>query len=127
MGNATEIDTGFIVLEHDLYMQSVDLAVGYTLDKALSFSPSLKLEPIGTCQGWPASDLYLETTTNATFPFQNSTAASAATTTAAARASGSAQGAQGSKSGARGSFAGVPTLGAMLAGLSVMLGGLLMV
>lgn len=32
-----------------------------------------QLKPIGTCQGWPASDLYLETTTNKTFPYANST------------------------------------------------------
>ncbi|KAL5537167.1 CDA2_1 [Sanghuangporus sanghuang] len=127
LSNATELDTGFIVLQHDLYQQSVDLAVGYTLDLALNFTPSLTLEPIGVCQGWPATDLYLETTTNTTFPYPDSVISTNVSTTASARATavtadGAAQG-----SGARANFASLPTLGAMLAGLSVLVGGLLMV
>jgi peptidoglycan/xylan/chitin deacetylase (PgdA/CDA1 family) len=74
LGNATTMDTGFVVLQHDLYEQAVDLAVGYTLDKALKHQPPFNLKPIGTCQGWPASNLYLQTTTNTTFPYKNSTA-----------------------------------------------------
>lgn len=31
LANAQNISSGFIVLEHDLYQQSVDLAVGYIL------------------------------------------------------------------------------------------------
>lgn len=79
-------DYSFIVLEHDLFQQTVDLAVGYTLNTALSFQPQLTLEPIGKCQGWPATNLYLETTTNTTFPYPDTNAADAATTTASARA-----------------------------------------
>ena len=58
LDNATVIDTGFavslipkalainnylrfIVLEHDLYQQTVDMAVGYTLPSALNFTPHL--------------------------------------------------------------------------------------
>ena len=86
LNNATVIDTGFIVLEHDLFPQEVDLSVGYFLPAALGFQPKLSLKPIGTCQGWPATNMYLETTTNATFPYPDSPAASQATTTAQARA-----------------------------------------
>lgn len=124
LGNASQLETGFIVLQHDLYMQTVDIAVGYTLNLALNNTPSLKLEPIGTCQGWPGSDLYLETTTNSTFPYPNSPAASGATTTASARATGAA--AQGSSSGAR-LQSSVSGTSLMLAGLSVLAGGLLVV
>ena len=41
LGNASLIDTGFIVLQHDLFVQTVDLAVGYTLQAALSHTPPL--------------------------------------------------------------------------------------
>lgn len=33
----------FVVLEHDLYAQTVDLAIGYTLPAALNFTPTLKV------------------------------------------------------------------------------------
>ena len=43
MANSTQIDTGFIVLEHDLFEITVDLAVGYTLDAALTHNPPFKV------------------------------------------------------------------------------------
>jgi len=70
---ASNMNTGFIVLEHDLYEVTVDLAVGYTLDAALTHNPPLKLDAIGTCSKMPATDIYLETTTNKTFPYTNHT------------------------------------------------------
>jgi hypothetical protein len=33
------LNTGFIVLEHDLYQQTVDLATGYTIPFALAHQP----------------------------------------------------------------------------------------
>lgn len=47
---ATEMDTGFIVLEHDLYQQSVDLAVSYILPQAIN-EGKLKLLPVNECLG----------------------------------------------------------------------------
>jgi hypothetical protein len=41
LSNATTLNTGFIVLEHDLYAQTVDLAIGYTLPAAMTFTPAL--------------------------------------------------------------------------------------
>jgi len=73
LGNATTLDTGFIVLQHDLFQLTVDLARGFTLQAAQAHNPPFALKPIGTCLGWPAEDLYLETTTNKTFPYNNST------------------------------------------------------
>jgi len=73
LGNATELDTGFIVLQHDLFEITVDLAVGYTLDTALKHQPKFDLKPIGECQHFPAGNLYLETNQNATFPYRNQT------------------------------------------------------
>ncbi|EAU90331.1 chitin deacetylase [Coprinopsis cinerea okayama7 len=65
----TSMETGFIVLQHDLYEISVDLAMGFTLPLALSYSPSLSLQPIGQCINKPTRDLYLESNTNKTFPY----------------------------------------------------------
>ncbi|KAI0832104.1 hypothetical protein BC628DRAFT_1336222 [Trametes gibbosa] len=66
LGNATLMDTGFIVLEHDLFEITVDIATGYTLDAALNHQPAFHLESIGQCLSLPAGNLYLETTTNTT-------------------------------------------------------------
>ncbi|KAI0704513.1 hypothetical protein C8T65DRAFT_245077 [Cerioporus squamosus] len=63
LGNATTMDTGFIVLEHDLFEITVDLAVGYTLDAALTHTPPFKLESIGQCMSIPMNDMYKETAT----------------------------------------------------------------
>ena len=127
LGNATEIDTGFIVLEHDLFQQTVDIAVGYTLNLALNFTPQLTLEPIGTCQGWPASNMYLETTTNTTFPYPDSDISTEVSTTNSARATAitqASQGSSGKSSGALERFS-MPGMSLVLAGLSVLAGGLL--
>ncbi len=83
LSDAATLDTGFIVLEHDLFPQEVDLGVGYFLQSALQFTPKLTFKPIGACQGWPETNMYLETTTNATFPYPDSREASEATTTTA--------------------------------------------
>ncbi|KAG5647489.1 hypothetical protein DXG03_009425 [Asterophora parasitica] len=66
--NATAIDSGFIVLQHDLYELTVDLAIGYTLNAALNHNPSFKLLPIGQCSKIPTSNLYFESNQNHTFP-----------------------------------------------------------
>ncbi|KAG6902574.1 hypothetical protein C0995_014580 [Termitomyces sp. Mi166 len=71
LSNATVIDTGFIVLQHDLYQITVDLAIGYTLNAALTHNPPFKLEAIGKCSNLPASNLYFESSTNNTFPSYN--------------------------------------------------------
>ena len=39
--SASQLETGFIVLQHDLYQQTVDLAIGHTLDAARRFQPQL--------------------------------------------------------------------------------------
>ena len=48
------------VLEHDLYQQSVDLAVDFVLPMALS-NPQLSIQPIIQCLGMDASQAYVET------------------------------------------------------------------
>uniref|UniRef100_A0A0W0G8K9 chitin deacetylase n=1 Tax=Moniliophthora roreri TaxID=221103 RepID=A0A0W0G8K9_MONRR len=66
LGNASTMNNGQI---------SVDLAVGFTLDAALTHNPPFTLKPIGECSKIPTSNLYLESNTNKTFPFTNSSAA----------------------------------------------------
>lgn len=73
LGNASTIDTGIIVLEHDLYELTVDLAIGYNLETAQNHNPAFTLKPIGECYGIPTTDLYRETNTNTSFPFPNTT------------------------------------------------------
>jgi len=71
--NASNIDTGFIVLQHDVHEITVDLAVGYTLDAAMNHNPKFTLKAIGECTKTPTTNLYLETTQNSTFPYANRT------------------------------------------------------
>ncbi|KAJ6581925.1 hypothetical protein B0H19DRAFT_929585 [Mycena capillaripes] len=69
LGNASTLDTGFCVLEHDLYEMTVDLAIGYTLNAALTHNPPFKLEAIGKCSNIPTNNLYVESNANKSFPF----------------------------------------------------------
>lgn len=68
LNNASAMETGFIVLQHDLYESTVSLGVGYTIPFALGFTPALSLQPIGQCIKKPTTDLYLESNTNKSFP-----------------------------------------------------------
>jgi hypothetical protein len=61
--------TGFIVLEHDLYEQTVELATGYILPDALArTSPKLNIMPVSQCLGLNLTDAYMETNNNSTHP-----------------------------------------------------------
>jgi len=73
LNNATQMDHGFIVLQHDLYPHTVDLAVGYTLNAAQTHNPPFKLQSIGDCLNMPSGNLYLESNTNTSFPSANHT------------------------------------------------------
>ncbi|KAG8824405.1 chitin deacetylase, partial [Serendipita sp. 399] len=67
--DAANLNTGFIVLAHDLYQQSVDLAIGYILPDALArTSPKFKLMSIIECLGEPLANAYRETNNNSTNP-----------------------------------------------------------
>lgn len=76
IGNATTINTGFIVLEHDLFAQTVDLATGYILPAALANQPKFDIKPVISCLNKPMSDSYLETNDNKTNPLPTGTASS---------------------------------------------------
>jgi len=65
---APSMSTGFIVLEHDLFQQTVDLTIGYFLPAALAQTPKLVIQPIRECLGLTAADSYIETNDNSTHP-----------------------------------------------------------
>jgi peptidoglycan/xylan/chitin deacetylase (PgdA/CDA1 family) len=73
LANGTKFPTGFITLQHDLFEQTVDLAVGYSLDAALNHQPKFNLQTVGQCQKWAPTELYRETSKNSTFPYKNGT------------------------------------------------------
>ncbi|KAJ4476663.1 hypothetical protein J3R30DRAFT_3488109 [Lentinula aciculospora] len=64
--HANEIDTGFIVLEHDLFEETVQLATGYILPSAMN--QSFDIKPVISCLNKPMSDAYIETNDNSTNP-----------------------------------------------------------
>lgn len=75
ISNATTLDHGFIVLEHDLFAQTVDLATGYILPAALANNPKFDIKPVISCLNKPLSDSYLETNDNATNPLPTASGA----------------------------------------------------
>lgn len=68
MGNVSTLGHGFIVLEHDLFAQTVDIATGYILPDALAFTPKLDIKPVISCLNKPMTDAYLETNDNSSNP-----------------------------------------------------------
>ncbi|KAG8733561.1 chitin deacetylase [Ceratobasidium sp. 414] len=68
---ASSMNTGFIVLSHDLYQQTVDLATGYIIPDALA--RGFHLQNIITCMKKPLSEAYIETSSNGTSPASTGT------------------------------------------------------
>lgn len=64
IGGSSALPTGFIVLAHDLYVQSVALAVEFVLPQAIAMK-NLTIQPIITCLGKPLSEAYIETASDA--------------------------------------------------------------
>lgn len=128
IGNASTLDTGFIVLEHDLYQQSTSLAVDYVLPYALQ-QPNLKLEAIYQCLGQSLEDVYIETAQNNTASAVPSTVDRGSVATAGVPAAGgssrNSSSSNTSGTGAASQLAAAPLLSAVvalaLAGLAVAL------
>jgi peptidoglycan/xylan/chitin deacetylase (PgdA/CDA1 family) len=66
VGNAETRQDGFIVLEHDLFQQSVEVATGYILPDAIAHNFTIK--PVITCLGKTYNDAYIELNDNSTNP-----------------------------------------------------------
>ena len=65
---AENMNDGFIVLEHDLFQQTVEVATGYILPDALAHQPAFNITPVVTCLDMPMGDAYLETNDNSSNP-----------------------------------------------------------
>jgi peptidoglycan/xylan/chitin deacetylase (PgdA/CDA1 family) len=68
MQNVMTMNTGFIVLEHDLFQQTVEVATGYILPDALARQPKLNITTVNSCLNRPVGDAYLETNDNTSNP-----------------------------------------------------------
>ncbi|KAF8714521.1 Polysaccharide deacetylase, partial [Rhizoctonia solani] len=71
LSKASTLNTGFIVLSHDLYQQTVDIATGYIIPDALA--RGFQLKNIVTCLRKPLSEAYIETSSNKTSPASTGT------------------------------------------------------
>jgi len=91
IGNATTRNSGFIVLEHDLFEQTVEVATGYILPDALAHNPPFTIQPVATCLNLDMADAYIETNDNSTHlpALSAAVSASAVTTTAVPSSTGS--------------------------------------
>jgi len=98
LGNASSINTGFIVLEHDLFQQTVEVATGYILPDALAHNPKFTIEPVISCLNKPMRDAYIETNDNSTNP-QPINSASVPATALSSGAPGSVQATGGASNG----------------------------
>jgi len=115
MGNASTINTGFIVLEHDLFEQTVEIATGYILPDALARQPPLTIQPVINCLSRDLADAYIETNNNSTNPPAFSAAVSDGAVTTTAVPAGSTGG----------SSTGSSTGGSNSAGVSIQSSGLM--
>jgi len=76
MNNVSTRDSGFIVLEHDLFQQTVEVATGYILPDAMA--RGLTIEPVYACLKKSIADTYVETNDNTTNPVPTGFGASVA-------------------------------------------------
>jgi hypothetical protein len=78
---APSLDTGVIVLQHDIYVETVDIAIGATIPHALSVNPSFNVRTyllaplcfLATCFVPSVISTLLCTLENLTSPFVHST------------------------------------------------------
>lgn len=66
LAGSKTLDTGFIVLEHDLFGVTVEIATGYILPEGLA--SNLTIMPIIECLHLDLSNAYIETNDNETNP-----------------------------------------------------------
>ncbi|KAI9462349.1 glycoside hydrolase/deacetylase [Lactarius psammicola] len=117
LGNVSTIDTGFIVLEHDLFQQSVEVATGYILPDALAHQPSFDIQPVVKCLNLEPGDAYLETNDNSSNPLPiSSSDTNTTSSTSNTTSSSSGKNSSGSSSG--------DTKNGALAGVVMNIGGL---
>ncbi|KAG8697886.1 chitin deacetylase [Ceratobasidium sp. 395] len=127
LDRASSLSTGFVSLQHDLYAQTVNMAVGYFLPAGTTHKPPFNLQSVNQCLKKPLSEAYLETSTssgspapggNSTAPATSGTATrTSATGTGTATAGSSTNGAMSTNTG----FASAAIVGTLIAGLAALL------
>ncbi|KAF8605852.1 hypothetical protein BDV93DRAFT_604872 [Ceratobasidium sp. AG-I] len=133
LDRASSLNTGFVSLQHDLYAQTVNLAVGYLLPAGVSHNPSFNLQSVNQCLKQPLSAAYLETSGATTPAAGNSTAPVSASASGSATRTGSASSSSTASAGAStgsstngaaprsAAFAGVGIVGIVVGGLVALL------
>jgi hypothetical protein len=66
--SASTLNTGFIVLEHDLFLPAVEIATGYIIPDALAHMPPFNITPVINCIGLNLADAYVQTNDNTSHP-----------------------------------------------------------
>jgi hypothetical protein len=66
LNNASTLNTGFIVLQHDLFQQTIETATGYVLPDALAHQ--FNIQPVIDCVGLTLADAYVQSNDNTTHP-----------------------------------------------------------
>ncbi|QRV88745.1 chitin deacetylase [Ceratobasidium sp. AG-Ba] len=65
LDRASSLNTGFISLNHDLYAQTVNMAVGYFLPAGTSHNPPFTLQSVNQCLKKSLAEMYIETSSSA--------------------------------------------------------------
>ncbi|KAG9100896.1 chitin deacetylase [Ceratobasidium sp. 370] len=119
LGRASSLNTGFVSLQHDLYAQTVNMAVGYFLPAGVSHNPPFSLQSVNQCLKQPLSNAYLETSSNTTTsgPSGTTSRAAASGTATSGASSGSSNGALPTNVGS----SSVVMIGALVGGLVALL------
>jgi hypothetical protein len=114
INTAATLDTGFIVLEHDIFEQTVEVATGYILPDAQARSPKLDIKPVIICLDKSMNDAYVELNDNSTNPppAVSASAAGANSTAPGGKGSGAAMAVRDGKNVAR--MLGVALVGSIL-------------
>ncbi|KAJ1306364.1 hypothetical protein OPQ81_007370 [Rhizoctonia solani] len=111
LDTAGELSSGFIVLAHDLYQQTVDLAVGYVLPDAQA--RKFNMMSIVECLKKPLADAYIETSSNSSSPASTGTH-----TASGSQSTGSSGSNNGQSSGTSGASRAVGSLVGALVGIA---------
>ncbi|KAF8705311.1 Polysaccharide deacetylase, partial [Rhizoctonia solani] len=121
LDTAGGLSTGFIVLAHDLYQQTVDLAVGYVLPDAQA--RKFNMMSIVECLKKPLSEAYIETSSNSSSPASTGTHTASGSQSSATSGSGSNSGqSSGGSNGATRAVGGlVGALVGIAAGVALLL------
>lgn len=106
---ASSLATGFCVLEHDLYQQTVEMAIGYFLP--LASQRSFNLKSINTCLGLTLDKAYLETSGNSTFDSTPSSSTTSSSGTVSGGSSKTSSGAGGKTTSGSGTGTQSPNAG----------------